>query len=473
MKRRDFLSAAASAGVTGALLTRAASAAEVPCPPPSVSVQGGSSAGTTCTPPPPPVAPGSAPAWFVNTPDGTWTKIAGSQGQRIVDVLPSPVPNSGLSGEDPQSLVTAWAGASMEQARGEYMFIAGGGHADYPGNEGYALSLRSATPAWRRISDPTPNSHLTALTSTNGVLTYNDGRPRADHTSGWPTWGDGRVWFPAQSAATSGGGSASPGVYSYNRDSLGNATTPMPHSDNGGSVNPWMTHGTIPGMENAGANGSFTFGCAVFDRVNHYVYGLSGFGYDRTMFYYWRTKTSGSSIGVVDHCFTANGGNPFANALWAACAYDLGIIVMGDGSPNQRIIVLDLTKVGQSGDWTPITNVSGSGYFGPTMKGCGANYIVANNTIGIGDPFAIGGKIYRLQIPTKVVNGAKVYNSSGQWAWTSFSPGGVQPVPSPRDVGTYTKFNLIEDMGNGQSAFVYCGDINGATYVYKIPIAGL
>jgi hypothetical protein len=211
----------------------------------------------------------------------------------------------------------------------------------------------------------------------------------------------------------------------------------------------------------------------VFDRVNHYVYGLSGFGYDRTMFYYWRTKTSGSSIGVVDHCFTANGGNPFANALWAACAYDLGIIVMGDGSPNQRIIVLDLTKVGQSGDWTPITNVSGSGYFGPTMKGCGANYIVANNTIGIGDPFAIGGKIYRLQIPTKVVNGAKVYNSSGQWAWTSFSPGGVQPVPSPRDVGTYTKFNLIEDMGNGQSAFVYCGDINGATYVYKIPIAGL
>src|SRR5215469_10372378 len=105
MKRRDFLSAA-SAGVTGALFARAARSAEVPCPPPSVSVKGGSSASTTCVAPPPPVGSGSAPAWFVNTPDGTWTSIAGSQGQRIVDVLPSPVPNSGLSGEDPQSLVT-------------------------------------------------------------------------------------------------------------------------------------------------------------------------------------------------------------------------------------------------------------------------------------------------------------------------------------------------------------------------------
>src|SRR5581483_5286963 len=268
------------------------------------------SVSTPCvtTAPPPPTAPGSAPAWWSSLPDSTWTSIAGAHGQRIVDVLPSPVPNSGLSGEDPQSLTSAWSGASVEQTRGEYMFVAGGGHADYPGNEGYALSLRAASPAWRRISDPTPNSRLTALTTTNGVLTYNDGRPRADHTSGWPTWGDGRIWYPAQSAATSGAGDASAGVYSYNRDALGNATTPMPHTDNGGTVNPWSTLGTVPGMQNAAANGSFTFGCAVFDRIGHYVYGLSGFGYDRTTFYYWRTKTSGSTAGVTDAAFIANGG---------------------------------------------------------------------------------------------------------------------------------------------------------------------
>ena len=183
--------------------------------------------------------PAPLPAWFVNTPDGTWTKIAGSQGQRIVDVLPSPVPNSGLSGEDPQSLVTAWAGASMEQARGEYMFIAGGGHADYPGNEGYALSLRSATPAWRRISDPTPNSHLTALTSTNGVLTYNDGRPRADHTSGLADMGRRSHLVPRAERGDQRPRVGIAGRLQLQPRSLGNATTPMPHSDNGGR----STHG--------------------------------------------------------------------------------------------------------------------------------------------------------------------------------------------------------------------------------------
>jgi fibronectin type III domain protein len=413
----------------------------------------------------------TAPAWWTSLADGAVTTIAGGVGQRISDVFPSPTPSTPLGGEGIHGITDSWDGAAVDWKRGELLLIANGGHADYPGNEGYALALRAATPGWRRISDPTPNSYLATYSSVNSVQTYGDGRPRSDHTSGWPTYLDGQVWFPAQSA-TPAIGSAAPAAYSYNRDRLGAALTPMPHSDNGGTINPFEIWGQIPGMAGTGSNGAFTFGCACADPYEHYVYAFSGFGYDRTTFYYWRIKTLGPNKGQMQS-WLANGGNPYANAHWCICAPELRIAVIGDDSANQRIIVLDLTKVGQAGDLTPITNITGTGYFqGGLGVGHGAAYIARNNTIALGDPPNLGKTIYRLKIPTKTVNGRKVYDPAGQWIWSNFTPAGVTPQFAALE-RTFTKWNYVPDMGDGRDAIVYIGDTSTPTWVYKIPAAGI
>jgi hypothetical protein len=132
---------------------------------------------TTVTTPPPSTPTATAPAWFINQTPGTWISIASGAGQRIQDVLPNPIPHSAQLADQPSSITSAWTGGAVDQSRGEYMLCANGGHADYPGNECYALSTRDTTPSWRRLTDPTPNNMFGNL-SVEG-RTYLDGRPRS------------------------------------------------------------------------------------------------------------------------------------------------------------------------------------------------------------------------------------------------------------------------------------------------------
>src|SRR5699024_6646324 len=49
--------------------------------------------------------------------------------------------------------INAWSGAAWD-AQGRRMFVFGGGHGDYYGNEVYEFSL--ADRVWRRLTNPTP-----------------------------------------------------------------------------------------------------------------------------------------------------------------------------------------------------------------------------------------------------------------------------------------------------------------------------
>ncbi len=230
MRRREFLrSSTGFAALAVPLLGRAAT----PCPPPAISV-GGSTVLTSCEP----GTVGPAPAWFVNAAEGSWTTVAGAANQTIENVLPNPVPNN--PGSSPNSITAAWTGGGVDQPRGEYILCANGGHADYPGNECYAISMRSETPAWRRLSDPTPQSHIVFNDSVGPLGAVNaDGRPRAMHST-FECYGDGRVWFPEQNSYTSPGGGTTHAVISYNRDALGAGTTPLPWTL--ADLGPWNLH---------------------------------------------------------------------------------------------------------------------------------------------------------------------------------------------------------------------------------------
>jgi len=450
MKRRHFL---ASTSLAGAILPALALAA-TPCPPPDVSVSGGTTVTTTCDSGQDEGPPGSAPAWFLNLPDATWSSIAVDG--TLSKVLPSPIPDA-HGGDRPGAITDAWTGAAVDQNRGEYIVAANGGHADYPGNEAYALALRSANPAWRRLTDPTPNDKLGDVT-TQGNGRYADGRPRAMHST-FETFADGRVWFPLQNSVTSNDGGTVNGMVAFNRDLLGSASSPLPWT--AANLGPWEIHAQ---PQPSGIwLGTVIFGVAAFDPVAHKIWALGGNSTNYTM--YWSVDTTGTSLGKVTR-YQSN--QPFGHwGGWVAVAPELRVLVAGDHL-KKVITVLDLNS---PGSWKEISNVSGAGYFG---QGSGGVYIAANRTIAIGHPKAIGRTIQTLRIPTKVVNGQTVYDSAGQWVWGTRNPGGPTfSMPSGGNNDSYSKWNIVQDMGNGQSAIVVLTDIHTATYVYKVPRAGI
>lgn len=437
MKRRDFLMASGAAAGVLPILSKVQAAA---CPPPGFTVNNSGMTSTICGN----TSPGTAPAWFVNQADSTWTTIA-SVG--TIGALPS---SGGVAPSD--SIISAWTGGAVDQSNREYILCANGGHADGNDNSAYALSLGAATPAWRRLSEPTPVAQMGDQTLESDGK-FADGRPRAMHSTN-ECFGDGRVWFPMMCSVSSNQGGHANWVLSYDRTSLGAASSPLAYTT--ANLGPWTFHGRTNANTTA-----YGFGVGVFDRVNHRIYGFAN-GSGSAGALWWRFASQGSSIGVS----TAYSDSLTIFPQWAICAHDLGIIVVGSSWQND-IKVLNIA----SNTWTTITNVSGTGFF---AQGAGAVYIAANHSIAIGDPRTTGGSIYKLVIPT---TSGGAYNSSGTWAWGLVTPSGGPSLAtfasSSSNNSASSKFNIVEDMGNGQAAIVMVTKIAGPTYVYKIPAAGL
>jgi len=97
---------------------------------------------------------------------GQWMELPNT---KIRSVLPSPEQR----GYSPY-LVQAWNGGTVDTARNR-LLVWGGGHADYWGNEMYALDLASLTIG--RITDP--SVHTAAATCTPALP---DGTPTSRHT---------------------------------------------------------------------------------------------------------------------------------------------------------------------------------------------------------------------------------------------------------------------------------------------------
>lgn len=450
MKRRDFV-ISSSTGIAALALPGIGRGAD-PCPPPGVSVDGGTTVSTPCA------SAGPAPSWFVNAPERVWTTVANNT---IKSVVPNPIPFN--PGSHPGNITDAWSGAGVDQVRGEYLLCANGGHADYPGNECYAISLRDETPRWRRLSDPTPNNLITFDNNVNaqGVAVYGDGRPRAMHST-FECYGDGRVWFPMQNSFTSPSGNGSHGVISYNRDMLGAGTTPLPWTAS--NLGPWTIH---PTPDFKGQN-NMAFGRAAFDRVGHKVWAVGG-NNNKDYPHYWSVNTSGPNLGNTTVYRYPTAMDNFNS--WTVIAPELRIMIVG-GEWGKKIYVFYMDKAGASDDWQTVTNVSGTGFF---QMGAGGAYIPANKSIAIGNPKNTGSTIHKLQIPTKITGGSVVYDPAGTWVWSQLNPsGGVTVnVPAEGNDDTYSKWNIIEDMGNGQSALVVATGYDSPLYVYKVPRSGL
>jgi hypothetical protein len=415
----------------------------------------------------------TAPTWFTGLSEKTWTVIAGGSGFTGSDFQKGALlssRNPGLnavsytdqygttsSAGDHSAIITNWTGGVANQEHKELLLVANGGHGGYWGNEVYALQLNQDVPAWVRLTDPTPSSYcngqITYLGSSGSAAAiYADGRPRAMHTAHSQCWGDGKVWTGQQIAYAAMGHSNNQ-VFSFNRRSLGSS---FPVAHNGGT-GPWKSLG-LGSTDSAGGLG---WGCTCFDRVNHKVWSFlasGAFGIS-----YWSIDTINETITT----YKDNVSMPDFQSQWAVSLYDLGLIVVSD-QISSSVWILNTSN--PSAGFTSKATVGGvSG-----LNKHGAVYHRPSSSIFMySHSNQTAGEIRKLKIPRNL-DGS--YNPTGTWQWSVVSKaGGSAPTTQYGDTqGTYSKFNIIENMGNGQACLVLTlGTGAGYTYVYKLPIGEL
>lgn len=426
-----------------------------PCPPSPFGVNGGSSASTQCE-------RSNAPAWFTNLPERVWTDVAGGsnysgaawqKGARLIDVAPNPLPPGG-SGHD--GIIKAWNGATVAQGRGEYIKAAEGGHADYAGNEIYALRLRDEVPAWQRIWGPTPNNLLgpgTGSIINEPYITNDDGTPKTMH--GWYTRQfsehDERIWLLA---TNEGGGNWTTDTWSIPRGSLGP-----------GVVTPslWVYHGrtwtTLP------SSMSFQAGPTAYDPVARQIMLAAEYADSQGVrridcaaaVAAGRQSSSGPLVPGTTQYNVALGGNPFGGGGWSVITTNTSPRCWIAGSSNDNLLyVWNLEAPGQM----RTKSVTG----GTIADLCGAAYHAPSRKIIIGGPPNITANLRTLTVPADPWNATSGFNMS-----TLTAAGGSVSAVSGFN-GTYSQFQMINDMGNGQACIVmHTRSTSQPTYVYKLP----
>lgn len=450
MKRREFLTLASTAAGLSPKFSSA-----LPCPPGLITTNGGSVLTKT-------QCPSSAPAWFEAIPANSWVEIAGGanfgasyqNGSNIRSVSPKPedYPN-GQGAEGVPATMNDWTGACTYQLGAEYLIPAQGGHNGYYCNEVYSLALRQVVPSWRRIWGPTPNSQI--IRSEYGYNPpysgYEDGSPRTSH--GWYSLictNAGRIITTFQDANPSG--TWDTGCYSLDINNL-----------NAG----WTFHGrlweTIPGGR-PGSTFTYQSGPGAYDPVSNTFYrapegavsnGAVGVDVATMLAAGGQSKITGPQVpGSTIYDLYISGG-PLADG-WSVILDDMSPRCWVVGSPRDACLyIMDLTNP-TKGFIKKLTTGSPTGFAGAL----GAAYHKSSKSILVGGK-EIGNNIRRLSISGN-------NPLSATYAWSNLPLSGATPTASSQFNGTFSKFQMIEDMGNGQSAVIMATSVDGPTYIAKL-----
>lgn len=157
---------------------------------------------------PRPDAPRSAtlPAWRRAMAPRTWanvgnlpTSVDPERNPALNPNHPGPAPWRNTSGGGTIDRVfNAWSGAAYHQPSDE-LWVHGGGHDDYAGNEIYKIAMYAEEPRWELVIPPTGalgnEGRLLDGLEASGV--YFDGRPRSSHTYDLPVFVGDEFWLAA------------------------------------------------------------------------------------------------------------------------------------------------------------------------------------------------------------------------------------------------------------------------------------
>jgi hypothetical protein len=161
-----------------------------------------------------------APEWVKQIAPGTWAAVSLNT-LRDLDPANDPQVNSNHPGppawrDNQAAVLGAWNGGAFASGYGTSgaLIVAGGGHADYYGNEVYAFDL--ATRRWQRLTNPYPSPSFPVE---DGI--WPDGTPSVSHTYDQVDYHPGTnsfVMMKTQHDNT--GGRSSPVVAMFSLDGL-------------------------------------------------------------------------------------------------------------------------------------------------------------------------------------------------------------------------------------------------------------
>lgn len=456
LKRRTFI--LSSASVIGAsALSGPGNAQSRPCPPPTLKEQAAAGGVTNAC------EPSRAPPWFMNQAERTWVEVAGGagygdawqSGSRIITV----VPTGNYGGSGVSDVVNAWTGGCVSQALRELYLPCNGGHAAWAGNEIYALSLASDTPAWSRVWGPSALADIRSddIGNNPAVVKNADNTPRTIH--GWFAQhcdNNNRIWLAWAPGYCEPAGRVGSTVWSISRTNLGAG---------------WMHHGRIYPESDAVQGSAFLHQASpsAFDPVENTI---------------WQTpegdvRTNAQPIRRIDcNAAVAAGRQPDSGPkVPGSSAHGSGYgtqfagawsVVLSNKSPRTWLINgsdgLRLYNVEAPGSGFISVGASGSN---PGNGGRNAFYVPAHSAVYVFGT-ASGGTVHKLTI-----SGSNPATAS--YAWSTLSNASGSAVPRSQDSGHYQgdwgKAQGILDMGDGRAALVVAPNLAGPTYVYKLPMA--
>lgn len=439
---------------------------------------------------------GAVPTWWsTNFNPGSWKSVAAS-GTLFSALYPDQDQYTAAAlgwpsyGGDPRAralgFMADYGGGCTDATRREYLFVALGGHADYVGNEAYALALWHDTPYWYRINDPTPATVMGQLPQPGDPGVEADGRCRSMHTYGLPVHVGGKTWFPYQGFVRSPGGVMVNAVACFNREATGvfsNATSPLAWANNAGqwtlrSLN--NTPNTLP----AGNVNTYINASAKYESATGFIYCVNSGNAEVFIIKVDPSYPDATSSAAHScHSLTANGGNPpyLGPRLALVAIPDRTVAGGGDGvlmwfngsSPN-TLTFCSAPKIGTGSGSAIWVNRTCSGGPAEIVSGtysdvAGGYAVYHNGAVYYMDWGRYGSTIWKLPLPADLATGSLVWT---QIATHATNPADVQAkIPiGQMSASMHGNFNIIPDMGDGVAALVCASQWNAATYVYKIPV---
>jgi hypothetical protein len=330
------------------------------------------------------------------------------------------------------------------------------------------------------ISDPASNKSRQAWTPWN-ISSLNDinDRPRTMHTAFTPWYANGKVWFPIQNSVDVGTGFALNVILSFNVAQVLSGTLPRTFSP-GRDV--WDYYETVTEM---GVTGNL-FGATCLDSYTNKVWYHPG---NEQRFYSVRTDAAAGQRRTVYSDYISPNGD-FLLAASAICPVPgrrlWVVLTTGVGSAGYfRIYDLDMIEQGQVNatsceeiyipaaaavSWN-FNHTSSSDF----AKGWGMVWYEKDRSFllyscdDMNRGGARSGYLRRLRPP--LLNDA--YNRGQPWLFDEVAVTGLpDQVTGPGTASvsgcSFTRFNIFNDMGNGESMLVSQGSYNTPCYVCRL-----
>lgn len=419
------------------------------------------------------VTVGGVYQWWADAVPLTWIAIAKGTGGGSFDGGQTP-----NQVRDPAVYTTypapsfAYSGGGVDQVRGEFM-IYGGGHGGYQGNDVFAIRLRAAQPTWMRLNNNSPGVFTGGGGDRNGWGQYaidigvNDA-PQASHSSR-SIFARDHLWLTGLWGMQ----------INSNRDVLGNVILNDTQSTSrvfafNRTYRKWRAFEKLVPNEATTSYGAMSQGCTtIYVPVQDKLWTcMTAQLTDPLPLMYSINASTGQRVDTYDNHQTTGfstawgvtlGNGPYAlfgctnsNAFYYG---GQGMYVMDMANPiigfrPPKITFIDNTGISQA-DW--LSEVSGAVYHAPSnavfvYPRLGTEYIV------------------KLSVPPNP--------QTDTWTAVKLTPANIGNPSRTIPVGNtyiYSKFNIVNDMGDGTSAFVLMPDngSDGPTYVMKIPAGGI